>query len=102
MKKSETIKLVQECVSSVFSKEDVIKLINGIDNHFDEETVLNIKDQIIKKINSMDSHEFIDHDSAEFELNYNNTIELSSVGVNEDVIEDILDGVLMIFVEETE
>ena len=31
MKKSETIKLVQECVSSVFSKEDVIKLINKIE-----------------------------------------------------------------------
>ena len=102
MKKSETIKLVQECVSSVFSKEDVIKLINGIDSQFDEETVTNIKDQIIKKINSINSHDLIDHDSAEFELNYKNTIEFSSVAINEDVIEDAIDGVLMSFVEETE
>jgi hypothetical protein len=102
MKKSETIKLVQECVSSVFSKEDVIKLINDIDSQLDEETVTNIKNQIIKKINSIDSNDLIDHDSAEFELSYNNTIKLSSVVVNEDAIEDIIDGVLMSFVEETE
>jgi len=101
MKKSETIKLVQECVSSVFSKEDVIKLINDIDSQFDEETVVNIKDQILKKIRDID-HQIIDHSSAEFELNYNNTIELSSVAINEDVIEDIIDGVLISFVEETE
>jgi late competence protein required for DNA uptake (superfamily II DNA/RNA helicase) len=101
MKKSETIKLVQECVSSVFSKEDVIKLINDIDSQFDEETVVNIKDQILKKIRDID-HQIIDHGSAEFELNYNNTIELSNVAINEDVIEDIIDGVLMSFVEETE
>ena len=101
MKKSETIKLVQECVSSVFSKEDVIKLINDIDSQFDEETVTNIKDQILKKIRDID-HQIVDHDSAEFELNYNNTIELSNVAINEDIIEDIIDGVLMSFVEETE
>jgi hypothetical protein len=100
MKKLETIKLVQECVSSVFSKEDVIKLINGIDSYFNEETVINIKDQIIKKINSID--DLIDHDSAEFELDYNNTIKLSSVNVDENVIENVIEEVLMDFVEETE
>lgn len=101
MKKSETIKLVQECVSSVFSKEDVIKLINDIDSQFDEETTVNIKDQILKKIRDID-HQIVDHDSAEFELNYHNTIQLSNVSINEDIIEDIIDGVLMSFVEETE
>lgn len=100
MKKSETIKLVQECISSVFSKEDVIKLINDIDSHFNEETVINIKDQIMKKINSTD--DLMDHDSAEFELDYNNTIKLSSVNVDEDIIEDIIEEALMGFVEETE
>ena len=33
---------------------------------------------------------------------YHNTIELSNVAINEDIIEDIIDGVLMSFVEETE
>jgi hypothetical protein len=100
MKKLETIKLVQECVSSVFSKEDVIKLINGIDSQFNEETVVNIKNQIIKEINNINS--LIDYDSAEFNLDYDNKIELSSVNINEDVIEGIIEEVLMDFVEETE
>ena len=39
MKKLEVIKQVQECVSSVFLKEDVIKLINKID----EDLALKIK-----------------------------------------------------------
>jgi len=99
MKKLEVIKQVQECVSSVFSKEDVIKLINKIEGGLNEDLALEIKKQISTLIMNIDERKLIDLDSAEFELNYNNTIELSSVNIDLDLITDIVEEVLMDHVE---
>jgi hypothetical protein len=99
MKKLEVIKQVQECVSSVFSKEDVIKLINKIEGGLNEDLALEIKKQISTLIMNIDERKLIDLDSAEFELNYNNTIELSNVNIDLDIITDIVEEVLMDHVE---
>jgi hypothetical protein len=99
MKKLEVIKQVQECVSSVFSKEDVIKLINKIEGGLNEDLALEIKKQISTLIMDIDEKRLIDLDSAEFELNYNNTIELSNVNIDLDLITDIVEEVLMDHVE---
>ena len=99
MKKLEVIKQVQECVSSVFSKEDVIKLINKIEGGLNEDLALEIKKQISTLIMNIDERKLLDLDSAEFELNYNNTIELSNVNIDLDLITDIVEEVLMDHVE---
>jgi len=99
MKKLEVIKQVQECVSSVFSKEDVIKLINKIEGGLNEDLALEIKKQISTLIMNIDERKLIDLDSAEFELSYNNTIELSSVNIDLDLITDTIEEVLMDHVE---
>ena len=99
MKKLEVIKQVQECVSSVFSKEDVIKLINKIEGGLNEDLVLGIKKQINTLIMNIDERKLLDFDSAEFELNYNNTIELSNVNIDLDLITDVVEEVLMDHVE---
>jgi alkyl sulfatase BDS1-like metallo-beta-lactamase superfamily hydrolase len=99
MKKLEIIKQVQECVSSVFSKEDVIKLINKIEGGLNEDLALEIKKQISTLIMNIDERKLIDLDSAEFELNYNNTIELSNVNIDLDLITNIVEEVLMDHVE---
>jgi hypothetical protein len=99
MKKLEVIKQVQECVSSVFSKEDVIKLINKIEGGLNEDLALEIKKQISTLIMNIDERKLIDLDSAEFELSYNNTIELSSVNIDLDLITDTIEEVLMDYVE---
>jgi hypothetical protein len=99
MKKLEVIKQVQECVSSVFSKEDVIKLINKIEGGLNEDLALEMKKQISTLIMNIDERKLIDLDSAEFELSYNNTIELSSVNIDLDLITDIVEEVLMDHVE---
>jgi hypothetical protein len=99
MKKLEVIKQVQECVSSVFSKEDVIKLINKIEGGLNEDLALEIKKQISTLIMNIDERKLIDLDSAEFELNYNNTIELSNVNIDLDLITWIVEEVLMDHVE---
>lgn len=99
MKKLEVIKQVQECVSSVFSKEDVIKLINEIEGGLNEDLVFKIKKQFSNLIMNIDDRKLIDFDSAEFELNYNKTIELSDVNIDLDYIIDIVEEVLMDHVE---
>jgi hypothetical protein len=99
MKKLEVIKQVQECVSSVFSKEDVIKLINKIEGGLNEDLALEIKKQISTLIMNIDERKLLDLDSAEFELSYNNTIELTNVNIDLDLITDIVEEVLMDHVE---
>ena len=99
MKKLEVIKQVQECVSSVFSKEDVIKLINKIEGGLSEDLALEMKKQISTLIMNIDERKLIDLDSAEFELSYNNTIELSNVNIDLEIITDIIEEVLMDHVE---
>jgi len=99
MKKLEVIKQVQECVSSVFSKEDVIKLINKIEGGLNEDLALEIKKQISTLIMNIDERKLIDFDSAEFEINYNNTIELSNVDIDLGCIKDTIEEVLMEYVE---
>ena len=99
MKKLEVIKQVQECVSSVFSKEDVIKLINKIEGGLSEDLALEIKKQISTLIMNIDERKLLDLDSAEFELSYNNTIELNNVNIDLEIITDIIEGVLMDHVE---
>ena len=99
MKKLEVIKQVQECVSSVFSKEDVIKLINKIEGGLNEDLALEIKKQISTLIMNIDERKLIDLDSAEFELSYNNTIELNNVNIDLEIITDIIEEVLMDNVE---
>ena len=99
MKKLEVIKQVQECVSSVFSKEDVIKLINKIEGGLNEDLALEIKKQISTLIMNIDERKLLDLDSAEFELSYNNTIELNNVNIDLEIITDIIEEVLMDHVE---
>ena len=99
MKKLEVIKQVQECVSSVFSKEDVIKLINKIEGGLSEDLALEMKKQISTLIMNIDERKLLDLDSAEFELSYNNTIELNNVNIDLEIITDIIEEVLMDHVE---
>ena len=99
MKKLEAIKKVQECMSSVFSKEDVINLINQIEGGLSEDLALEMKKQISTLIMNIDERKLLDLDSAEFELSYNNTIELSNVNIDLEIITDIIEEVLMDHVE---
>ena len=103
MKKLEAIKQVQECMSSVFSKEDVINLINKIDSENNKLSVglaVKIKESIERELMDMDKRSLIDYGSAEFELNYNNCIELIGVDIDlEFIMSGIIDKNLSEFVE---
>jgi len=103
MKKLEAINQVQECMSSVFSKEDVINLINKIDSDNNKLSVglaVKIKESIERDLMDMDKRSLIDYDSAEFELSYNNCIELIGVDIDlEFIMNGIIDKNISEFVE---
>ena len=77
MKKEFAVQLVENSVSSIFSKEDVIKLINSIEEGSGRKITTNdIERAIDKVINWVDNNErdLLDLDSAELELDYNKQI----------------------------
>lgn len=101
MKKQEVINRVIESESSIFSKEDVIRLINSITT---ETTITrDVFDKILDKIqNTLESSNLVKYDTAEFELSYGNTIELTDVVVDMDEIIDVITDKLEAFVEKEE
>ena len=93
---------VQTAFPSIFTKEDVVSILEGLHTKAEEEvvvtTVLNdeqidelvehVKEAVSRKLNKMDCSDLVDYSTAEFELNYGNTLELTEVTVNVDSIEE--------------
>ena len=105
MKKDLVLSSVQNSVSSIFSKEDVINLINSIEEGSSRKiTTLDINRAIDKVVDYMDrdQREIFDFDSAEFELSYDNRIECVGVPINTDSIREILENNFMDFGEAEE
>jgi len=85
MKKIELIKQLEaaKTLSSTVDIDKVITLIEQIEiGGLTSNIVDKISDKIERELDDSYSRDLVDLDSAEFELNYNNTIELVSVDVN--------------------
>jgi len=105
MKKEFAVQLVENSVSSIFSKEDVIKLINSIEEGSSRKITTNdIERAIDKVINWVDNNErdLLDLDSAELELSYDNRIECVGVPLNTDGLREVLENNFMDFGEAEE
>ena len=103
MKKDLVLSSVQNSVSSIFSKEDVINLINSIEEGSSRKiTTLDIQRAIDKTINWIDNNErdVVDLDSAEFEISYNNQLECVGIQTNTESIREILENNFMDFGED--
>ena len=101
MKKELVLQSVQNSVSSIFSKEDVINLINSIvggGRVISVEDIQRAIDQTIYWIEN-NSDRLIDEDSAEFELDYNNRVTLSNVNIDTEEIREALENNFMDFGE---
>ena len=94
MNKQQTIELLQKQLPSFYSLEQVISIINGIEdnNTLNDDSVQMIMKKISRSLHN--SSELIDHGSAEFEIDYNNTIQLSNVDVDIDKILEIVEDEL--------
>ena len=105
MKKDLVLQSVQNSVSSIFSKEDVINLINSIELGSSRKiTPYDIGRAIDQTIDWIENNEreILDLDSAEFEISYNNQLECTNVPINFDEIRDALENNFMDFAEEEE
>ena len=99
--KENVISAVQNSVSSIFSKEDVISLINSIEGGGRVITTNDIERAIDKVISWADNNEsdVVDFDSVEFELSYDNRIEVSNVPIQLENLREALENNFMDFGE---
>ena len=100
--KVNVISSVQNSVSSIFSKEDVINLINSIEETSSRKiTTVDIERAIDRTISWIENNErdVLDLDNAEFEISYNNQLECTSVGINTREIREALENNFMDFGE---
>jgi len=100
--KENVIIAVQNSVSSIFSKEDVINLINSIDGGGRVITTNDIERAIDKVISWADNNEsdVVDYDSVEFEISYNNRIEVTNVPIQLENLREALENNFMDFGED--
>ena len=54
----------------------------------------NLREAIERKLDRMDSSDAIDYESAEFNIEYNNTLVLESININADSIADEIDDAI--------
>ena len=101
--KVNVISSVQNSVSSIFSKEDVINLINSIEESSSKKiSTYDIGRAIDKTIDWIENNErdILELDSAEFEISYNNQLECTNVPMNVDCIREALENNFMDFAQE--
>jgi hypothetical protein len=101
MKKELVLQSVQNSVSSIFSKEDVINLINSIEGGGRVISVDDIERAIDRVISWADNNEsdVVDFDSVEFELSFNNRIEVTNVPLQLENLREALENNFMDFGE---
>ena len=101
MKKLEVLQSIEGSVSSIFSREDVIKIINMIEGEGRVVTVTEIGAAIDRLIDSLENNEdeIVDTDGIEFSINYDNRIEVDSIRINFDYIREALENTFMDFGE---
>ena len=85
--KEQAIESVKGSISSIFSKEDVIAIINSIqqENELDKEDLI---EAILSELTN-GRHDVIDLDSAEFEIN-RREISLERVDLDENRLEEAI------------
>jgi hypothetical protein len=102
-----TFELCKESIklspSSIFSTDDVTKLIeqvkqdvlNLIEEAKEEAKDIDLRENVLQQFRvELDDNrygEYIDHDSAEFNISYDNRIELSSIDIDTDEITHALE-----------
>jgi hypothetical protein len=101
MKKEFVLQLVENSASSIFSREDVIKLINSVEGGGRVITTNDIERAIDRVINWAGDNEsdVVDFDSVEFELSYDNRLEVSNVPLQLENLREALENNFMDFGE---
>ena len=99
--KENVIAQVQSSVSSIFSKEDVINLLNSVQDSSRTITTSDIQRAVDKTISWFENNErdVVSLGDAEFELSYNNQLEVVGVPLEIENIREALENNFMDFGE---
>ena len=105
MTKNETVDLLKNQLPGFYSVEQVINLIEKIEekensNSISTEKLEELQSNIINRIHNLGSDEVVDYDSAEFNIGYNNRIEIEDISLNIDNLTDIIENVIQEYIEE--
>ena len=97
MKKDLVLHSVKHSISSIFTKDDVLKLIESIEQEQQTNQVYDLikklqdlQENISYRFQNLNSDEIVDYDSVEFSIGYNNRIEVEDVSLNVDNLTDIV------------
>jgi len=102
MNKKELINEIAEHFPSVYTKDDVVKLINLLDDTQQKIDVEELKRRIRNKIERLSSEDVVDYSSVELSMCYDNRVELESIEVQSDTIMDEIEEVIDDYFEEKE
>ena len=82
---------VQNAFPSIYTKDDVIKLLESIQiqessgklsNEQIQELTESIQEKVARAVRNFDTGDVVDYSTAEFSIGYSNTLELDSVDVD--------------------
>lgn len=95
-------------MTSIYSKEDVIKMINELQarvkEHISTPAITEANELMFQELNSnvksrlyqyFNNTDLVDYDSAEFEIEYNNQLVLNNVNVDLDSWADEFDDIML-------
>jgi hypothetical protein len=110
MKKEELVAQLEaaKALTSVVSIDNLIALIQQLEAEqvetktflLNEESFDKVMDVVERSINNMHTRDLVDFDDAEFELSYNNVIELTDVRIDTDyIVNEIREAMENIFEE---
>lgn len=91
--KENAIASVKQSVSSIFSKEDVLYLLNAIEDSRAGITQQQVDDCVYSIMNDLEcsKRDIVDYDQIEFEIDYNKTIQVNDLSVDFDYIREVLE-----------
>jgi len=102
--KENAIAQVQSSISSIFSKEDVIFLINSIEEKKEGISAQDIEKVIDKIMSNLENNEesIVNTDDCEFEISYDNRLEVTRAPIEFDYIREAIENNLCEFEGEEE
>ena len=109
MKKHEMIEQIQNnSLGSIYSKEDVIRLMEQIEAEpaeikINPKMVTILTNKITEHLENMDASDLVDFGSAEFNISYSNQLELDSINISVSIDEhDVMGFIKEAFKAESE
>jgi hypothetical protein len=110
MKKAELVAQLEaaKALTSVVSIDNIVALIQQLEAEqvesktflLNEESFDKVMGIVERSVNNLHTRDIVDFDDAEFELNYNNTVELTDVRIDTDrIIDEIRESLENIFEE---